>query len=226
MTSVSNRPISQPLLLAWCGWLLASLLLHLMLAGAGAFEVREGLIQPIQRMLQSVMIGLVVIWPTWRLSQAHRDEGEWHVLSNWLCLVLVLQVTIWPLRYLIGQSDALGWSVQRTWVIDLTFVAWSWLVAAWVRLGVRRGTPAARSIVLVIIILLLLAGPLVATWTRRPEIGAISPYVSLWRLADPYVRLETAVEVSRSAGVAVLGIAVWMLGRDAGGGGHPADPTL
>lgn len=222
MTTVSNRPISQPLLLAWCTWLLANLLLYLL---------PYPTVMTTQWFLQTVMIGLVLIWPTWRLSQDHSDAGEWHVLSNWLCLVLVLQVTVWPMRYLLDHpaqpnvSD-MAWSIQRTALIVLTFVTWSWLVAACVRIGVRVGTHGARSGALVAIVLLLVAGPLIAIWTRRADLWDVSPFPVLWRLADAARPYNVWVELSRSAGVAVLGIAIWMRGnRPAQTGQHP-DATL
>ena len=79
--------------LAWCSWLLISWMLTLWI---------NGQIQVMHWMLTSVAIGQILAWPTFRLSQRldlHGGKIESLVFRDWLSMMMILQMVVWPLKF-------------------------------------------------------------------------------------------------------------------------------
>ncbi|MHC4995478.1 MAG: hypothetical protein ACYTGQ_10535, partial [Planctomycetota bacterium] len=62
------RLVSQPLVVAWAGWILVSWLLNLSIDFTTLNTDVDSTLPAVRRTLQSILIGLGIVWPAWRLS--------------------------------------------------------------------------------------------------------------------------------------------------------------
>lgn len=195
------------LVLGWCLWLLGAWLVTLW---------NDSPVPSTRWMVFSALIGLMAIWPVWRLSQSEGfvpGGGRWNAIGqtllDWVCLVAVLQVVIWPLQL------TAGWSLSQAVWLDAAIAAWSGLtglVIAWGRgwPGPGRRTLAAGlclGLVLVEPALMLLIG---GDWAWR-----VSPIETVWALCSPPTRFRLEPWASHVTATAVaaavgwLGIGLW-----------------
>ena len=160
---------SRELVLAWCLWLLGSWALTLGVDSSSP---------AVRRMIYSCMIGMMVLWPTWRLSldslrcrsrPGHDPDAEKSlneplespffgpamVFRDWLSLNLVFQAVVWPLRI------SSHWSMGQTIWLDAAFACWSLLIAALVAWGCRSRHGGGRTVATLLCVLVILGEPLV-----------------------------------------------------------------
>ena len=192
------------LVLGWCLWLLGSWLPLWWL------ESRE----PASRwMVFAILVGLVGAWPAYRLSQrAWAPDAPAGpvalVLTDWLLMLMLVQMVIWLLRTLTG------WTGQQTLWLDLTLAAWGLmaaLVVAWGLLGGTGRRTAAMALLMLLVLgepaVVLLAGVSVARYEM-----VVSPIGALWALSAPPEQVEVWPWVGRVLSVALaagLGLA-WL----------------
>ncbi len=159
-------------------------------------------------------------------------------MMDWVCLLLVFQVVVWPLM-LVGR-----WSIEQTLWLDLAVVFWSLLTAVLVGLG--RVLPFTRGAgvrvgAMLLCVLLLLGEP---AWMAISGVGfdtagaeavgegwrvqwqmRISPLQALWELTttiqpyDPSAWRPTILSTAVAAGLGLL-VLVGMALR-----GDPEHPT-
>ena len=195
----SNRAVvTREVLLAWCLWLLISWVTNL---GAGSPE-------PAARgMMQSVMVGLGLVWPAWRLSQGYNPRGGWQIATDLLLLLLLTQVVLWPLRLLIE------WTMAQILMIDAVLTVWGAAAAVCAWVGQRGVSSVRRVAATTACVLLLTGGWLAIAWAGDPWPVHWSPLYMLWRLSEPHTAYDAASLGWRLSVVAGLTATAWALVR-------------
>ena len=191
---------TRPLVLGWCLWLL------------GAWSVAlfiDSTTPAVRWMVFSVLTGLMMIWPAVRLSQMNFDEAAKHggaqTLLDWLCLMLVLQAVIWPLRF------SAQWSFTQTWWLDSAIMGWSALTALIIAWGRRSARPWTRSVAMGGCVGLLLGEPALMILVSGHWMLKISPIQTVWALSLPpkqFVLEPWITHVVAAAAAAMIG---WLL---------------
>ena len=218
--------------LLWCVWLLV----------AWALMLRATSVAPAARwMVLSAMMGMMAAWPVLRLSQgpsaprAGRGKGAvaGRVLGDWVSLMLLTQMMLWPLWLSGGRWSMAGgvtfyatrWSATQTALTGAALAAWSLLTAAILAWGLQRGTRSAAALAAAACVLLLVGEPLVyaaaGAWSGEALGWAslrVSPVATLWGLTEaksdyrgePWV--ARTLSAALAAAVAWIGVA-WMVRR-------------
>lgn len=216
------RPDLSPhtLVLLWCCWLLAS------------WFVTVGLntsLPSIRWLLLACLLGLAALWPALRLSQdSARAGGERPlgaarplplsprlVFTDWVCLMLVFQVVVWPLRL------TAGWTVEQTAWLDAAVGAWTLLVAAIVAWGVRSGTGAGRTLAMAVCLLILLGEPLLQGLINLPAWRGesvahvswplrVSPLRAVWHISGPRSSWRVEQWQPQVLAVAAAAVVAWV----------------
>ena len=177
----SGRPA---LVLAWCGWLLGSW--FIVLFGGGDLV-------PTRAMPLAALVGITLLWPAYRLGQRRpfpngRVLGlHTHVVLDWMCLLIVFQSVLWPVRAIAGWGMA-----QAVW-LDAAVAAWG-LLAAWIiSMGCRSPFGGHRMVAMAACVLVLLGEPALMglinlgaahgdglAWTMW-----LSPLEAVWAMTAP-----------------------------------------
>ena len=209
--SAERRPASSPLppLLMPRGLIFAASMWLI-----GSWVIAIGLRSPVQPsaasytpgvrvMLLCTMIGLMIAWPLYRLSQARSHWPVQQTVLDLTVLLSLMQVVIWPLRLVTP------WSALRTLAIDLTIIGWTLLAGAVVAsaLGSMRSGP--RNVAMIACLALCLLGPLL-TWVGVMagadwmELIELSPLMAVQTLSG-----EGSARVTDSTWrwIALLGVA-------------------
>ncbi len=192
---------TRELVLAWCLWLIGVWALLLLRLGFEGPALRW--------MAMAAVIGLMGLWPAARLSQDQGDAGKLHgakfsggvVLLDWLCLNLVFQAVLWPMRM------ASGWSWAQALWLDAAVAAWSLLTGVLIAWGRCFGTAGMRTLAMIGCMALVVLEPLVvglaailrgpvtdaegtvvgSGWDDLPNLR-LSPVQAVWELtAEPAV---------------------------------------
>lgn len=221
----------RTLIISWCLWLLVSWSITL------AIDVT---VHAVRWVIFSAVFGLMAVWPALRLSQqlpwyqpygrqgkpanGNRSKPASHAgsltrvfatLLDWVCLIAVFQVVVWPLM-LVGR-----WSGQQTLWLDLAVMAWSLLIGALVGLGRVLPTAWARIGAMGLCVLLAVGEPVWMALTglgfSGPGVGGqdlqmrISPIQALWELTtssgqpfDPAGWVPAIISTAVAAGLAWL----------------------
>lgn len=143
------------------------------------------------------------------------------ILRDWLAMILVFQVVVWPLRL------TAMWSTGQAIVLDGSVAAWSLLVGAIIAWGCMGDRPSRRTLAMVAIVLLLFGEPLAMaiininatrgqgiTWPMR-----VSPLETVWLstgapadwIGAPWIERTIAAGVAAVLAWAALGISQWFL---------------
>jgi hypothetical protein len=217
------------LVLIWSLWLLGSWLMIRYLEGMSPADLLAlggasgpGVTATSLRWLGLVAVaGLTLAWPAVRLSQGGRRarplEALGQPLVDWVALMVVWQVVLWPIRPLVG------WSVSQTLWLDALMVGWGLLIGAVIGLGRWHGGSFARTAATAACALLLLLEPAAQTglMTALGEASSwqprVSPIEAVWGLAAPPEHLSLSpwreqvvgLTAAALAGWVVLGIAIW-----------------
>jgi len=205
---------TRGLVLAWCLWLLGCWAVTLSM---------NSMIPPWRWMALSCLLGMMALWPVFRLSQdmivnepryggvAGMTPGM--VWTDWLCLVLVFQAVVWPLR-IMSQ-----WSVAQTVMIDLHVIVWSLLSGAVVAVGCgyRSGGPRAAAMLMGIFILIgepLFRGILSVFDLQgaQPQWSMQwTPIQSLWEMTASTTHWQNEQWTPQIAAVFIAAILAWIL---------------
>ena len=207
---MSNQPVrivSRSLLLAWCVWLLVSLLIHHALDAPSAhwLPTTDSLVPMGRWMLTSMMIGLAVMWPLWRLSRDAEPFALARIVADAVCLLALAQVVVGCL-----SIDAyMRWSPVQLLLVDLTLTAWTALTAFCVWLGYRRAGVGRRAVAMAACILLVIGGPVCAAWTGWAFAARCSPLPTLWQLSERLSYGQSSVIAGQLATVGVIAAVLW-----------------
>lgn len=189
----------------WCAWLLVSWTLQGAI-NSGRWFSGEAL-QPAARWtLQSMWIGMGLIWPAWRLTRFGSNGAAVQTFADLLSMFMIAQVVIWPLSTL-GE-----WSVEQALGINGVLLAWG----LWVGWVVRLGRGAERSklgaaAAMACITATQVAGPLLAAATGWSAASNYCPYVMMWQLGDPLQSYDVTAIGYRLAWVAAAAAAAWTM---------------
>lgn len=223
----------RTLIISWCLWLLVSWSITLAI---------DATVHAVRWVIFSAMFGLMAVWPALRLSQQlpwyqpYRSRGKGlhatnggggpskagtsrrvlATLLDWVCLLAVLQVVIWPLM-LVGR-----WSVQQTLWLDLAVMSWSLLAGALVGLGRVLPTVWARIGAMVLCVLLAVGEPV---WLALTGMGftepnathgqgwqmRISPIQALWELTTTGEPYDPSGWVPVIISTAVAAVLAWLV---------------
>lgn len=228
----------RTLIISWCLWLLVSWSITLAIAST---------VHAVRWVIFSAAFGLMAVWPALRLSQqlpwyhpykrrgtglntvggsgpSSRASTSTRVLAtllDWMCLLAVFQVVVWPLM-LVGR-----WTVQQTLWLDLAVMSWSLLAGALVGLGRVLPTAGARIGAMGLCVLLVVGEPVWMALSGSGFAGQnlhsqdwqmrISPIQALWELTttgppyDPAGWIPAIISTAVAAGLAWLMLAVMAL---------------
>lgn len=120
--------LPRTLLLWWSIWLLASWVLSFGWSSPFMPNLRAyG--SSVRQLLVLLAIGLMIVWPLFRLSAQNRGAPRIVAFVDFIALVFTLQVVLWPMR-IAGQ-----WSVLRLTALDFMLCSWALVIAACVAMG-------------------------------------------------------------------------------------------
>ncbi len=191
--------MSGTLAVAACAWLLASWLLQAKLHGglvwivSGALravpggtllgapvETRPPMAPMVRWMMQSVLLGIGLAWPAWRLS-IRRPKGRRigaEVLADAVVLLAITKLVVWVMPVHVD------WSKLQTLLVDATLTVWLLPIALWIYLGRHADTEAARAGFMGLCVATLLGGGPAAVLFQEP-VEHWSPIYALWVLSEP-----------------------------------------
>ena len=158
-------------------------------------------------MIVSCMTGLMLMWPALRLGQnIRRPMSAGHVLWDWLCLVLIVQVVIWPLRV------STEWTVAQVVWLDVALGGWSLATGLLLLICSGWTSGAGRTAGMLVCLLLVLGEPLLMaglTWTGICGVWPmwVSPIDTLWALTSRPV----VIWPGHILGVTAAAVAGWIV---------------
>ncbi len=198
-------------IVVWCFWLL----------GAWAMAwVSDTSVPRVRWMLFAGLMGLMLVWPAFRLSErvgpGQMGRSAAQVLLDWLALVSVYQAVIWSLHLMAY------WPLVRGLWLDAAVLAWSLLSALIVAVARLWPGGSARIVGMLVCIALVFAEP-VAVWVSIVSGSGgwsmrVSPVQAMWELTGvpvtrviaPWDRQILLIASIALGGWASLG--VWALG--------------
>lgn len=180
---------SRLLVIGWCLWLLGCLVTTWVLMPAE---------QPSWIMARWVTlgaaVGMLVIWPAVRLSQAHRfgpgdDRGranrfriaQYLVILDWLSLNIILGC-VTGLFWLMDGWTIDGWTWEQALLITGLCAGWSAAAGAVIAWGRAQESGLSRSLAMLVCLLLLAGEPLLiagAAWLQG--LGGDGSTTSAWK---------------------------------------------
>lgn len=186
--------------MGWCAWLLVSWVLNLDVVSAQ--WLTEPAIEPAVRgLMQSIMIGLGLLWPVCRLSIAVDDPPGIATAVDLATLLIIVQPVLWLVRL---QA---GWTLDRTLLIDVTLTVWAAAAGLFIWAGRMSASNAGRSGAMAACVGLMIGGWFVTLLTGIAEPASWSPPHMLWALTREISVDEARAEAGRlvvlSAGVAI-----------------------
>lgn len=224
-TVPQRPPDNGPAMLAslWIIWLLASL------AMAFRFESTPLMLR---WCVFAAGLGAMLLWPAFRLSSAlgptprdatidEQTRPASTVLFEWLCMMLIMQIVVWPLRVKLGYEQALerptAWTTHQTAWVLAALASWSLLTAAFVALGSRTHSPRGRAAAMAACALLYLGEPAlmaIVNLSAGPAAGTtwrmyVSPIQAFWEMSDAPVNWAPAVWRPRVEAIAAAAAAAW-----------------
>lgn len=204
----ANLVISPALLLGWLGWLVISWIVNLLLDPLRPVEGlgRDIAIPPVRGMLESMIVGLVLIWPAWRLSQRNSTQPGLQTLSDLLALLVIAQLPLWAMSAFI-----IDWPTAQALRIDAILLVFTTAAALCIWTGCTLNCGASRFAMTVVCALLLTGGWLAMAATGDPTWTRLSPMYWLWALADPRTPIDPrSVDVELTTFAAAITV-VWLL---------------
>lgn len=136
-----------------------------------------GMFRPSMRsMFMLTAVGIGVLWPMVRLSQASPRKPVAAGLADILALVIPAQAVVWPSKLLTG------WSWEVTGGVALMLASWSALVGALVASGTARAPGVGRSVWMLACLALVAGAP--AGMLLMSLLFGLAPLEAGW-LASP-----------------------------------------
>lgn len=224
-------------MLAWTLWLLLAFFLNLYVDGgldstwAGSVNTRSHLddkaraaIPAARWMLQSALVGLMLIWPALRLSQRTPPMPSLATAVELLGLLIVLQVVVWPIHL-----TRRVWSIEQAVAMDVALAFYATLAAVAVDVG-RRGGHWRRTGAMAACVAMALGGIVVAP-AETSATPWHSPPLAIWSLSQPQqFGAEQSTAWQLVAATAVVAVAWAALARvlaaaDTGARGEKPQPS-
>ncbi len=194
----------RAIVLGWCLWLLGVWGVSLWIDSA---------VPATRWMLFSTLLGLMVLWPTVRLSldTTRRGHTTSQVIVEWLALITIFQAVVWPL------AITARWGFAQTLWLDLAVLSWSLVAALLVAMGSWSRRGLHRSVAAVLCIGLLLGEPLAVgllSQGSEPSGGTVfrvSPIQTVWALTEMPADFATGPWRTNVVCAAAAGAIGWFL---------------
>jgi len=174
------------LLLWWSLWLLASWIM----AFGWRWEITPAMatyMTASKRMMLSVMLGITIIWPLYRLVMRPAHTPRLLPLQDWVAIFATLQMLLWPVRV------PTQWSAIEVLLIDITIFAWGLLYAALIAMGAGR---RRRSAVMIVCVLVAAAGPFIALVSGTFQSAAQSGWLYWSPVSGPWMLIgRTSIHI-------------------------------
>ena len=195
--------LSPELVLGWSLWLLLSWAVNWAI-DTPVWHRAESLAPAVRGLTQSMMIGIGLMWPAWRLSHTNREFVGRRTLVDLAWLLIVAQMVLW----IVGGG--LRWSDSHTLLVGAVVCVHGTLIAVIVWAGWRLPTGWGRAVAMAGCALVLGGGLLLTAATGEPEPARWSPLHMLWVMSEPY-------DMGMDAGGALR------IGADSGSASSPLD---
>lgn len=184
----------RPLALLWAVYLMGAALLTIFTVRSLGVPSTWQFVAACRGMIVMVALGLVVLWPTVRLSQEFPVRRWRSIGGDLLVLLLPIQAALWPMPLLTH------WPASVMAGLTATVMSWALLVAAllgvaYARPDVERGDGIAgaasglrRALCSLSCVLLVVAAPAIGVLLRAASIeapawlGMLSPVTSAYAL--------------------------------------------
>ena len=181
----------------WMVFLLISTVFVFLTMGDPVRVTGEGYREGIRTLITVIALGITVLWPMLRLSQASAIGGGIVVVAKDLVILLIpLQAVIWP------QALITGWSFSSVAASAIVLVAWALIVGALlaVALGTgrrvraderplegatHRGSGLERTYWMLSILALVFAGPVLMLGLRAVSGTSEDDLARLLRMSSP-----------------------------------------
>lgn len=206
-----------------------------------------------QQTMLMLVLGICVLWPVVRMSQAKpRGGGVGSCARDLVVLLVPAQALIWP------QVWLSGWSIGVVVAVSAMLAVWAMLVGGVLALGMgaregaggsaglqqegRRISPRRRTLVSISCVGLVLGGLLVVLgeqhgivalsrenpWLDDRPAWMLSPFTAVFELTRERAWLGVSPGVGRIhwlmvSGVGLLSAALWLVALGAGAAGTRAD---
>jgi len=137
----------------------------------------------VKMMLLSLMIGITIAWPLYRLSQPPASRPILQTVLDLLVLLAMSQVVIWPLRLVTT------WSRLTTAAMDVGLIAWTVLIGAIIASSIGSARRGPRTLAMAACLGLALIVPALA-WLGaargvvNDERSILSPLLFMHALAE------------------------------------------
>ena len=125
------------------------------------------------------MVGMWLIWPTMRLSQAAPARSTLATLCDLFILVTLLQLVIVPARV---SSDQ--WPMTSVLVMDMAFIVYGLVVAMVIDHG-RRSGPIGRVLAMGVLLTIAVFGFSLSSDTPMTTKVLLAPLRAFYVLSDP-----------------------------------------
>jgi hypothetical protein len=165
-------------------------------------------------LLLLIAVGLVVLWPMVRLSQAPPRRPLLATALDLLLLNATLQAVVWPLTWL-GK-----WPLAVTGGVALTLLTWSLLVGGAVACGTARRAGVGRTIWMTLCVLCVGGAPAFAIvagasgGTIADELALASPLTAVYALTTGLSGLSPAMDATTWTSAwapALVAVPLWLL---------------
>ncbi len=166
------------------------------------------------------MIGMMAIWPAFRLSQAPLPDNTVRsrrmvmvmiIIVDWLGLQIIFQAVLWPLQWMAG------WSFEQGLMLDLSLAGWSFITGLIIVSTIHGRRWLVRTWGMLLCLLVIFGG-LLAIWlyTRwgggsvaMESLTCYSPVLMLWSLTAAGFEFDSRVALPCVLFVGISGLSGW-----------------
>lgn len=182
--------------LFWTAFLVLGTMACFAAYGVGRGITPHGYVNAARSLTAVLGLGVGVLWPVFRLSQAPAKGGGIAVVSRDLVIVLLpLQAVLWP------QALVAKWPIEVISAVAAVLGAWAAIIGAVIAISLGSAVPrrseakdrlgeatgrviSQRGLTMLLILLIVFAGP--TYWWIEPILSGGSAHASFWsRMASP-----------------------------------------
>lgn len=158
-------------------------------------------------LLTCIMLGIGILWPLCRLTQAPPKHALGATLADIVVLLLPVQAIIWPLPVLTF------WSFQLVTTIALMSISWTALISAIIAWAIPSRDALTRIVAMSLCLAIVGTAPLFSIWwlaTGHPapppeSMMLASPFTAIWALLQsPSNWSPIVTDTERLAAIAPL----------------------
>lgn len=177
----------------------------------------------VRTMLILLLLGMLMGWPLYRLSQPRAVYPIRQTLLDVLVMLAMVQVVVWPLRLVTT------WTRGRTAAMDFSIIGWALIASSIVMIGIAVKSRRARTLAMSMCAGVCFLGP-VAAWIAvyfgvdLLSLVGWSPLMGMYELGNGKGAAPTTSEWTMITALNGIGVAMWIVcmfilrpGTDVGG---------